>query len=71
MTNNPTDADVAFIKALADILNDSELTEVSVKRSYGEDDYLNVRLAKQTAATQAPAPAAPAPAAAPAAAAER
>lgn len=79
MADKTHDNDVAFIKALADVLRENELTELHVKREYGENDWLNVRVAKQPAAAaqmmvQAPAaaaaPAAPAPlAAAPAAAA--
>jgi acetyl-CoA carboxylase biotin carboxyl carrier protein len=66
------DADVAFIKALAELLNENDLTEVNVKREYGENDSLNVRVSKtvQQVAAPAPAPAVShvaAPAAAPAA----
>ncbi|MGJ8545077.1 MAG: acetyl-CoA carboxylase biotin carboxyl carrier protein [Sulfitobacter sp.] len=71
MTKNPHDADVAFIKALAEVLNDNDLTELQVKREYAEDDSLNVRVSRkppqQIMAAAAPA-AAPAYAAAPAAA---
>ncbi len=63
------DADVAFIKALAELLHDNDLSELSVKREYGEKDSLNVRVARQgaqvvtqTAAPAAPAASAPAPA---------
>ncbi|MEO0999606.1 MAG: acetyl-CoA carboxylase biotin carboxyl carrier protein [Pseudomonadota bacterium] len=64
--------DAAFIRALAELLRETELTEIKVKRSFGEDDELEVRVARQAevvtvqAAAPAPAPAAPAPAAAPA-----
>ena len=77
MSKQSTDADVAFIKALAEILNTNELTELSVKRDYAEDDSLDVRVVKQAnvvtmtqaaPATQMAAPAQTA-AAAPAAAA--
>lgn len=75
MSKNTTEADVAFISALAELLNKNDLTELSVKREYGEDDSLDVRVVKQVTVVQA-APvvhAAPvahaAPAAAPAAAA--
>ncbi|KIC51451.1 acetyl-CoA carboxylase biotin carboxyl carrier protein [Tateyamaria sp. ANG-S1] len=72
MTETKRDADVAFIQALAELLRENDLTELQVKREYGEDDSLNVRVSRQTAqqvVTQiaAPAPqaaAAPAPAAA-------
>lgn len=74
MSKNSTDADVAFIQALAELLNKNDLTELSVKREYGEDDALEVRVVKQsnvvTVAAAAPMAYAPAPmAAAPAAAA--
>lgn len=72
MTKKPQDADVAFIAALAQLLHDNDLTELQVKREYGEDDSLNVRVSRITpvaAAAPALAPAAaPAIAAAPAAA---
>ncbi len=73
MSKNTTEADVAFISALAELLNKNELTELSVKREYGEDDSLDVRVVKQANVVQMAAPvmqAAPmmaAPAAAPAA----
>lgn len=74
MSKQNTDTDVAFISALAELLNKNELTELSVKREYGEDDSLEVRVVKQaTVVTVAAAPApvayAPAPSAAPTAAA--
>ena len=64
MTQHPHDSDVAFIQALAELLNANELTELSVKREYGDNDSLNVRGTKQmTVISQAaPAPAAMAPA---------
>ena len=77
MANKTNDADVAFIKALAELLNENDLTELQVKREYGEHDGLNVRVSRKTeVVTQisapvmaagggvAPAPAAPAAAAA-------
>ena len=76
MTKHNHEADVAFIQALAELLNKNELTELAVKREYGEDDSLEVRVVKQATVVQAapvahaaaaPAPmaaAAPAPAAA-------
>ena len=67
MTQSRNDADVAFIKALAELLNENDLSEVSVKRDYGENDSLNVKVSKlsaQPAQIQyAPPPAAAAPAA--------
>ncbi len=69
MSKHSPDADVAFISALAELLNKNELTELSVKREYGEDDSLEVRVVKQVTVVQAAAPIHVAPAAAPAAAA--
>lgn len=73
-TNNSHDSDVSFIRALAELLRENDLTELQVKREYGEDDSLNVRVSRQTqvvttVAVPAAAPAAvAAPASAPAAA---
>ena len=55
--------DVAFIQALAELLNRNELTELSVKREYGENDRLTVSLSKQSKLVQtiAATPARPAP----------
>lgn len=67
MSNKSTrDSDVSFIQSLAEVLRESDLTEVQVKRLYGENDSLNVRVSRQTQATivQAAAPVAAAPAAA-------
>lgn len=63
MTDTKHDADVAFIKALAELLRDNDLTELQVKRDYGEDDSLNVRVSRvtpQAAPVMVSAPAAPA-----------
>lgn len=60
MSKQTTDTDVAFISALAELLNKNDLTELSVKREYGEDDSLEVRVVKQ--ATVVTVAAAPAPA---------
>ena len=66
---NRTEHDIAFIQALADLLKDSDLSEIEVEREYGADDELKVRLSRATlAAAQpvvsmpvaAPQPAAPA-----------
>ncbi len=56
MSKNTNEADVAFIQALAELLNKNELTELSVKREYGEDDSLDVRVVKQVTVVQAAAP---------------
>lgn len=76
MTKTPHESDVAFIQALAELLNQNDLAELSVKREYGDNDSLNVRVSKYfapaapVAYAAAAAPAAPAAvsAAAPAAA---
>lgn len=78
MSKSNHDSDVAFIKALAELLRENDLTELQVKREYGDDDSLNVRVSRhmsqhvsmQTSPAPAPVAAAPAqaaPAAAPAA----
>jgi acetyl-CoA carboxylase biotin carboxyl carrier protein len=71
MTKPSHESDVAFIKALAELLRENDLTELQVKRDYGEDDSLNVRVSRQhpPLAQQVYAPAAAAPAATAAAAA--
>ena len=78
MSKKTHDSDVAFIKALAELLEQNDLTELEVMREYSESDSLNVRVSRQkevVTAVAAPAPvaaapvAAAAPAAAPAAAA--
>lgn len=75
MTKRSHDDDVEFIKALAELLSENDLSELQVKRDYPEDGSLNVRVSRvnsTAAAIQVPMPApAPAPvaAAAPAAAA--
>ncbi|MEM1345975.1 MAG: acetyl-CoA carboxylase biotin carboxyl carrier protein [Pseudomonadota bacterium] len=75
MTRN-TDQDVAFIRALADLMRESDLSEIEVEREYGDDDELKVRLTRQghealpvpvqqvavpTVPVAAPPPGAPAP----------
>ncbi|MEI4194326.1 acetyl-CoA carboxylase biotin carboxyl carrier protein [Roseovarius sp. E0-M6] len=47
MAQNKHEDDVAFIKALAELLNENDLTELQVKRDYGEDDSLNVRVSRR------------------------
>ena len=56
MSKNSPDSDVAFISALAELLNKNDLTELSVKREYGEDDSLEVRVVKQAPVVQMMAP---------------
>ncbi len=65
MTNDKTDADIAFVRALAQILNENNLGEIEVEREFGEDDELKVRLSRSApAAPVAAAAAAPVAAAA-------
>ncbi len=60
------EADVAFIEALAKLLRENDLTELEVKREYGEADRLNVRVSRgqklpcRPRASPAAAPSAPA-----------
>ena len=59
MTKQDHDSDVSFIKALAELLRDNDLTELEVMREYGDDDSLNVRISRgQPAAAPVAAPAA-------------
>lgn len=60
------EGDVAFIQSLAELLNASDLSELSVKREYGEHDRLTVSLSKHARQVAYAAPMAPAAAAAPA-----
>ena len=72
MSKKDQDADVKFIQSLASVLNDGDLAEIRVKREFGENNNLDVRVTRAfapVAAAVAPAAvAAPAVAAAPAAA---
>lgn len=45
--------DVAFIRALADLLKETELTEIEVEREYADNDELRVRLSRASAAAPA------------------
>ena len=73
MTQKTRDNDVAFIQALAELLRENDLTELEVKREYGEADRLNVRVSRggttNVAQVVAPTPVAAPVAAAPATAA--
>lgn len=76
---NSHDSDVSFIQSLAELLRANDLTDLKVKREYGENDRLDVQVSRQTqtvvnaapvvaaaatpVAPAAAAPAAPAPAA--------
>ena len=64
MSKRPQEQDIDFIKALAELLRDNDLTEIEVNREFGEDDALTVRVARQFQTVAAPATvqvAAPAP----------
>lgn len=55
MTNTKShDDDVSFIKALAELLRENDLTELQVKRDYADNDSLNVRVSRQVAMAPAP-----------------
>lgn len=82
MDNNKHDTDVAFIKALAELLRENDLTELEVQRDYDKANSLSVRVTRSqpapiaaqvqmpVAAPVAAAPVAPAAAPAPAPVAE-
>ena len=66
MSSSPShDSDVTFIRALAELLRENDLTELKVRREFGEDDSLDVTVSRQVMAAPAapPVPAAYAPAA--------
>lgn len=60
MSENSQSDDVAFIRSLAELLRENDLAELQVKREYGEDSALNVRLSRVMAQPQ-PVAHAPAP----------
>ena len=62
MSSN-AERDVAFIRALAELLREGDLNEIEVRREYGESDELTVRLSRGAPAPAAPASAAPPPSA--------
>lgn len=47
MTKKSQDADVAFIEALAAILDKNDMTEIQVKRIYANNDSMNVRVSRK------------------------
>jgi acetyl-CoA carboxylase biotin carboxyl carrier protein len=60
MTKKDQDTDVKFIQALAEVLTNSDLAEVRVKREYGAESTLDVRVTRAFApVAAATAPAAP------------
>lgn len=48
--------DVAFIRAMAELLQESELTEIEVAREYADNDELKVRLTRAVTAARASIP---------------
>ena len=71
MTKRSHEDDVEFIKALAELLSENDLSELQVKREYADEGSLNVRVSRisQTAIAapiSMPVPAAPAASASPA-----
>lgn len=71
MAKQNNNSDVEFIQALAALLDENDLTEIQVKREYGEADRLNVRVSRVKQVVQAAVQvAAPLAAAAPGAPAE-
>ncbi len=68
MGTKKLDSDVEFIKALSELLRANDLTEIEVRREYGENDTIDVRVGRSIQAV-AVAPAAPVAVAAPVAAA--
>lgn len=66
MSKKTHETDVAFIEALAKLLQENDLTELEVMRDFGENDSLNVRVSRAKEVVAQMAPVATAPAAAPA-----
>ena len=54
MTKKMHDADVEFIKALAEVLAEKDLSELQVKREYPDDGSLDVRVTRFKEAKSAP-----------------
>lgn len=55
MTKKPNESDVAFIEALAEMLSEKNLAEIEVKRDYGQDDSLRVKVSRYSASPAQPA----------------
>jgi acetyl-CoA carboxylase biotin carboxyl carrier protein len=47
MSKRPQESDIDFIKALAELLRANDLSEIEVSRDFGDEDSLNVRVARQ------------------------
>ena len=54
MNKRPQESDVDFIRALAELLRQNDLSEIEVSRDYGSEDTLSVRVARQAAVMPAP-----------------
>jgi acetyl-CoA carboxylase biotin carboxyl carrier protein len=65
MSKRPQESDIDFIKALAELLRANDLSEIEVSRDFGDEDSLNVRVARQLTTVVA-SPSAPLQVAAPA-----
>ena len=52
MSKKKEDEEIAFIKALAQVLQDNDLAEIEVERIHGEENILNVRLARKNKQAQ-------------------
>ncbi len=50
MADKKQNADVNFIKELAELLRQNDLSEIEVMREFAKDDVLNVRVARQLTA---------------------
>lgn len=55
MSSKDYSSDVEFIKALAEILSDNDLSEIEVRREYDKASTLDVRVAKGATIVAAPA----------------
>ncbi len=51
------ESDIAFIRQLAELLRETDLSEIEVEREFGEDDTLKVRVSRHSAPIHVPAPA--------------
>ncbi|MEM9049200.1 MAG: acetyl-CoA carboxylase biotin carboxyl carrier protein [Pseudomonadota bacterium] len=60
------ETDIVFIRELTGLLQGSDLSEIEIKREFGADDALTVRLSRNGPTMLAPPPAAMPPPAAPA-----
>lgn len=47
MSKDTRNADINFIRALTEVLNETDLTEIDVTREWGGDNILSVRISRQ------------------------